>query len=620
MKRAIYILLTVSFFVFSCKEDKDFLTITPSDTFSEVDVWKDASLITAYVNNMYQGVFAYPYCISPFATFVDEAQFLNNWASDFNRCNISPDGLGNWDLSWSMPHEKAFLWDRMFIVVQESNAFMEKIEKSPVAASNPALTNRLRGEVYFQRALAYHYLTSFYGGVPIADQVYSLDTASYYLPRNSYEECINYISTQLDSAAKLLPLVYVGDNANNLGRATKGAALALKSRVLLYAASDLHNTTSYAPGYSHPELIAYTTGTREERWLKAKNAAKAVIDLGIYSLVNPDPGATADISANIQNYFLDKNMTSEDILFQKFIPEYVTKLSWDEYPPNLTWASGGYNGWGCINPLGNFVDSYEMKDGSSFSWNNPAEAANPYANRDARLAATVLYEGAPWMPRPASYISYDPFNQMQCGVVLNENSNLVIGGLDNNVGPVSGPQNNGNSGYYLRKFLDPTIVPSASTAQGIPFRHFRYAEVLLNYAEACIELGQDGEAQQYINMIRTRAGQPPVKETGDALRQRYRNERKIELSFENHRFFDVRRWLIGSEAYKPVTGIRITYQVNSSDNVKRYRKADGTYWSKPVYTPNIVEERSWKDHAYFFPIYRTEMNKNQKLIQNPGYN
>lgn len=616
MKRATYIVLLLSFLAFSCKNDKDFLAIAPSDSYSDAAVWKDPSLISFYVNNMYQNIFAYPYCIAPFATFVDEAQFLNDWgASDFNRCNISPDGLAGWDLSWSMPHERAFLWNSLYITVQESNVFMANIKNAP--ASSIEHTNRMKGEVYFIRALAYHYLTSFYGGVPIVKNVYSLDPANYFVPRNSYDECINYISEQLDSAANLLPLVQSGEN---VGRATKGAALALKSRVLLYAASDLHNTSSFAPGYSHPELIGYTSGNRSDRWKKAKDAAKAVIDLGIYSLVNPEPGPNADISTNFQNYFLTKGMTSEDILFQQFIPELVTKLSWDEYPPNLTWASGGYGGWGCPGPLGDFVDSYEMKDGSKFSWNNPAEAANPYANRDARLAATVLYEGASWMPRPASNKSFDPFNQMQCGTVIDQNSTLVIGGTDSKVGPTGGNNSNSNSGYYLRKFLDPTVVPSASSAQGIPFRHFRYAEVLLNYAEACLGLGDETEAKTYINMVRKRAGQPAATETGAALIAKYRNERKVELSFENHRFFDVRRWLIGSEAYKPVSGVKITYKVNSSDNVKTYRKADGSYWSSPTCTSQIIEQRDWKDFAYFFPIYRTEMNKNPKLIQNPGYN
>jgi len=616
MKKVTYILLILSLSMFSCQKDKAFLNISPSGSYTDAAVWKDPTLITAFVNNMYQNIFAYPYTMVPWACYDDEAQFLNDWGvSDFNKCNISPDAITGWDLSWSMPQERAFLWNNLYKVVQESNVFMANIKNAPVSES--ASTNVLKGEVFFIRGLAYHFLTSFYGGVPIINQVYSLDTTSYYLPRNRYADCISFISSQLDSAARLLPQVQAGPN---VGRATQGAALALKSRVLLYAASDLHNTTSFASGYSNPELIGYVGADRTTLWKAAQDAAKAIINLGIYGLVNPNPASSDNISANLQNYFLTTSMTSEDILFQQFVPQYALSDSWDQYPPNLDWASGGYNGWGQLGPLGNFVDSYEMKDGTPFSWNNSTQSANPYANRDARLAATILYEGASWMPRPSSTQSYDPFNQLQCGIVVDENGNLVIGGADNRVGPVAENYNNSYSGYYIRKCLDPTVIPSSSAGQAIPFRHFRYAEVLLNYAEASIELGQYSEAQTYINMIRTRAGQPPVTESGDALRARYRNERKIELSFENHRFFDIRRWLIGPAAYQPVTGVNITYAVNKSANVTSYRKADGSYWSSPTYKPIIIEQRSWKDFAYFFPIYRDEMNKNRKLIQNPGYN
>lgn len=620
MKKIIKIsLLLIFIFIFSCKKDSAYLNISPSGSYTDAAVWKDPNLISSYVNNMYQNIFAYPYTMLPWCCFDDEAQFLNDWGvSDFNKCNISADAITGWDLSWSMSQEHPFLWNNLYTVVQETNVFMANIKNAP--AEDSAIVNRLKGEVYFLRGLTYHYLTSFYGGVPITNQVYSLDTTSYYIPRNSYADCISFISNTLDTAASLLPLVQTSDNT---GRATKGAALALKSRVLLYAASDLHNLQSnYAPGYSNPELIGYTSGDRTARWQAAQNAAKAVIDLGIYSLVNPNPAPSDNITANIEKYFLTTNMTSEDILYQQFIPQFALTQSWDQYPPNLDWASGGYNGWGQLGPLGNFVDSYENSDGTYFSWNNPSNAANPYANRDARLAATILYEGASWMPRPASTQSFDPFNQMQCGTVIDENGNLVIGGADNRVGPVAENYNNTYTGYYIRKALDPSVVPSNTTGQNIPFRHFRYAEVLLNYAEASIELGQYTEAQKYINMIRTRAGQPPTYETGDALKTRYRNERKIELAFENHRFFDVRRWLQGPIAYQPVTGVNITYNVKASDNVKTYRKADGTYWSKPTYSSIILQNdlRAWKNIAYFFPIYRTELNKNPKLIQNPGYN
>lgn len=606
------------FLIISCKKDSAFLNVSPSGSYTDAAVWKDPALISSYVNNMYQNIFNYPYAISPFACFVDEAQFLNDWGvSDFNKCNIGPDGITGWDLSWSMPQEHAFLWDRLYTVVQESNVFMANIKNAPV--NDTAQTNILKGEAYFIRALTYHYLTSFYGGVPIINKVYSLDTSSYYVPRNSYADCITFISNTLDTAASLLPLTQTG---GNVGRATKGAALALKSRVLLYAASDLHNNLSYATGYSHPELIGYTSGSQTTRWQAASDAAKAVINLGIYSLVNPNPAPTDNISANLQAYFLNKGMTSEDILFQQFVTQFGLTQSWDEYPPNLTYAPGGYNGWGCPDPTGNFVDSYENSDGSYFSWNNPANAANPYAKRDARLAATILYEGSSWMTRPSSTQVFDPYNQIQTGTVIDENQNIVVGGADNRNGPVAENGNNSYTGYYIRKGIDPSAAPNNSSAQSIPFRHFRYAEVLLNYAEANIELGNYAEAQKYINIIRARAGQPATTETGAALRTRYRNERKIELAFENHRFFDVRRWLIGSTAYQPVTGVKITYSVKASDNVKTYKKADGTYWSNPkcssVILPNDL--RAWKDYAYFFPIYRTELNKNPKLIQNPGYN
>jgi hypothetical protein len=137
----------------------------------------------------------------------------------------------------------------------------------------------------------------------------------------------------------------------------------------------------------------------------------------------------------------------------------------------------------------------------------------------------------------------------------------------------------------------------------------RYAEVLLNYAEACIELGQEDEARQYLNMIRKRAGLPEITETGAALVERYRNERRIELMYEDQRFFDVRRWMIGPQTYGPFYKANVTYKLlpdNSTSPV-------------PTIFHEILETRAWLDKAYFFPILRSELNKNSSLIQNPGY-
>lgn len=180
-------------------------------------------------------------------------------------------------------------------------------------------------------------------------------------------------------------------------------------------------------------------------------------------------------------------------------------------------------------------------------------------------------------------------------------------GLDTRNSPYE-PWNSGYSGYYNFKQLDESIEPQY-TAQTVPWRFIRYAEVLLNYAEACIELGQDVEARDYINMVRDRAGVPPVTESGAALLARYRNERRIELSYEEHRFFDVRRWVIGNLAYQPATGVKIVYQL----------LPDNTTATVPTITPFVFENRAWLNKAYFMPILRDEMNKNNKLIQNPDY-
>jgi hypothetical protein len=382
--------------------------------------------------------------------------------------------------------------------------------------------------------------------------------------------------------------------------------------------------SAYAPGYANPELIGYAAGDRNALWTAARDAAREVIDLGIYELYKATPSVGDSVAENIAEYFLTKDMTSEDILYQRFGPN--SNESWDAGQPQQVWAGGGWNGWGTTTPIGDLIDDYEMKDGSSFDWNNPLHAAAPYSNRDARLYASVLYEGAKWITRPTSYASKDPFNVYQHGQIKNMTGDAILyAGLDNRSGNASGAENCSYTGYNMRKFLDPTITNINNTAanQWIPFRYFRFAEVLLNYAEASIALGEETEARTYINKVRARAGQPALDATvtGAELIARYRNERRIELAFENHRFFDVRRWMIGPDAYHVMHGVEITYSVPDGTDVSSYFKdpATGEKWSAPVYKPIVVETRSWNDKSYFFPIMRTELGRNLSLIQNPGY-
>jgi hypothetical protein len=209
---------------------------------------------------------------------------------------------------------------------------------------------------------------------------------------------------------------------------------------------------------------------------------------------------------------------------------------------------------------------------------------------------------------------------IQVRYVYNPSNAMIKAGLDTRSGPIE-DWNGGKTGYYLRKYVDPSVDPQY-VKQDVPFKHLRYGEVLLNYAEACIELGQDAEARTYINMIRKRAGQPdlPGTLTGDALRQAYRHERRIELAFEDHRFWDVRRWLIGDVAYRQTSAVDVRYNTTDA-TVPSYRKADGSTYGAPIYSKKDTpgDARAWNKKCYFFPIMRDEMNKNPLLIQNPGY-
>ncbi len=459
----------------------------------------------------------------------------------------------------------------------------------------------MTGEVHFLRAHNYHMLVSLFGGVPLITNAYEL-TDDFKQPRNTYKECIDFIVAECDSAAALLPISNTG---KNIGRATKGAALALKARTLLYAASDLHNTNVF-PGYAHPELLGYTDANRTARWQAAKDAAKAVIDMGIYSLYKGNPNPGDSVAANIKEYFISRNMEKEDIFMAFYLA--LSKR-------NNTALSSGPNGWHCYGhntPISELVDDYEMKGGGKFSWSNPVHAASPYKNREPRFYSTILYEGAKWKPRPADIAKIDPVGVIQVGSWetwdAQNNKMVEVFGLDTRKGVVDN-WNGGYTGYYNHKTLDPA-ENGQFYGSSVPWRFFRYGEVLLNYAEACIELGLEPEARTYINMIRKRAGMPDITATGDELREAYRHERRIEFAIEHQRYYDVRRWVLGKEKLNsPVHGIQVVYKL----------LPDKTTSTVPTITHYAVQTRSWDDKAYYLPILRTELNKNDLLIQNPGY-
>jgi len=567
------------------------MDLTPKDQFADEAVFTDPNLAQAFVNDMYRGLGHGLYEIM-LASISDETHFIHN----YNTEPVTSSDRGAID-DGRFAH---FNWGPTFSRIRQTNIFLSKIDGTTFDA---ALKQRMKGEVFFLRAYFYHNLMRMYGGVPIITKVYGLNE-DYQAARNTFQETVAFIVANADSAAALLPLSYSG---SDVGRVTRGAALALRARVLLYAASDLYNVNPSGK----PENGYTTPQDRTALWRAAKDAAKAVMDLGIYGLFRPTPANAQEATQNYGDLFL-QTMSVEVILSRFFLSTRD-----DGYNPGLFNGPNGFHTWGGNTPIQNLVDDYRMADGSRFDWNNPAEAAAPYANRDPRFYASIAYDGARWRPRPDDVKGLDSVGMIQTFrqlAIRNDSGRVtdVVPGLDTRDSPVEN-WNGAYSGYYLRKFVDPSINAQFIKEQ-VPWIFFRYSEVLLNYAEASIELNELTDAVNALNQIRVRAGMPVFSAAlgQAALRDEYRNERRVEMAFEEQRFFDVRRWMTAPQVFSKVAGgINIFLDGTS--------RTDRTTWHNYRYAVDTVQTRAWNDKMYFMPIRFDELNRNTLLKQNPGY-
>ena len=615
-------LFTITLGLFAC--NKDFLNTKPLGEVSSADVWKDGALTEAFVTEIYNGLETGGFNEQMLASLTDEAVFTHTGRSinTINEGSLSPSNTG-----WV---SGTYNWATMYSRIRSCNVALENIRTATF--DNQALKDRLSGEAHFLRGYYYQQLVRYYGGVPLVDRAYGLDE-DYTIARSSFEDCVNFIVKECDSAIALLNGVSMAK-----GRATANAGLALKSRILLYAASDMHDIptlqskTSFLSGYAAPEVLGYTSGDRVARWQTAKVAAKAVMDAaGSGYKLDLNAPVTAEQGRN--NYMsiamgggskapgVDASAASEIIFGRYFVPEKDEGGSYQ----GLYNGPNGYHNWAGNTPIGLLVDDYEMMDGSKFDWNNAALKSAPYKNRDPRLYASILYDGADWKPRDLISGNVDPANQIQTGQYdLKIGGTLVnFNGLDTRSSTIE-DWNGSRTGYYVRKFIDPDPgIVDNNTRQYLPWPFFRYTEAVFNYIEACIELGEDPEARNWLNKIRFRSGMPAITESGTALRDRYRNERRIEMSFEEQRYHDARRWLIA-----PTTlGRKITF-ISVLGKFKPGKELNGTYKHDETiynytYTPVVDEnheDRTWLDKMYFRPINLDEINKNDKLVQNPGYN
>ncbi|MEQ8418179.1 MAG: RagB/SusD family nutrient uptake outer membrane protein [Imperialibacter sp.] len=597
----------------------DFLNTEPLDKISSDLTWSDGPLAEAFVYNVYASLGYGGFEEQMLAAYTDEAMFTHA-GRNINPFTEGAESPAN--LAWMSP---TYEWNNMYLAIRKANVAIENLPISTF--DNEDLKDRLLGEVYFLRAYYYHQLLRFYGGVPIIDRPYGLDE-DYTIARSSFAECVDFIVGDLDQAITLLD-----GKPETPGRTSKIASMALKARVLIYAASDLHDIPTASGSVSGlTDLHGYTSGDQTARWTAARAAAKAVMDAGSgYKLdltapVSADQGKANYVALSYGggSAVADASAAVELIFQRTQTPLYTVENNWPLGGIHFGINNGpnGYHNWAGNTPIQQLVDDYEMMDGSKFDWNNASHASAPYDDRDPRLYATVLYDGAGWKPRPSDVAGIDPVDQIQTGY-YDDGDGGIINGVDTRESPIEN-WNGSRTHYYVRKFIDsdPAVVDNQSGAQVVPWPFIRYTEMVLNYIEASIELGDEAEARNWLNKIRFRVGMPAVTDTGDALRDRYRNERRVELAYEEHRYHDARRWLIAPTTLgRGIKDIQVeaTLKPGATPHVPyRYDPAVYDY----TYTPQANTEnetRAWVDKMYFRPISRGEINRNDKLVQNPGY-
>jgi len=607
-------LIAVFFLLTACNDD--FLDTQPLDKISSSATWSDGTLSEAFVFSVYSYLGYGGFEEQMQAVITDEA-FFTHAGRNINTFNEGSESPSN--IAWT---SGTYAWRNMYSAIRQANVAIANLPEATFEDQN--LKDMLMGEAHFLRAYYYHQLLRFYGGVPIIDSPYSLDD-ELSIARNTFAETVDFIVAELDKSASLL-------NGKDMaeGRASRIAAMALKSRVLLYAASDLHESSKAPSGYG-TDLHAYSGG-QQARWQAAQQAAKAVLDITSgYKTDLTEPVSYEEGKANAvaismggKSAVADAGASSELIFVRTLSSKYTPEDNWPLGGTHFGVNNGpnGYHNWSGNPPIQQMVDDYEMMDGSSFDWDNTTHKADPYANRDPRFYAHVLYDGAPWKPRPSDVVAIDPYDEIQTGYYDDGNGGL-INGVDTRESPIEN-WNGSRTRYNLRKWIDPdpAIKENLTSHQVIPWPFIRYAEVVLNYVEASINLGQEDEARNWMNKTRFRVGMPAVTESGPALLAKYINERRIELAFEEHRYHDARRWLIAPETLgRGIEKINVTATLKpgKSPHVP-YRHDKAVYdYTYEVQNETSIENRTWKDKMYYRPISRDEINKNELLVQNPGY-
>ncbi|QPH40108.1 RagB/SusD family nutrient uptake outer membrane protein [Pedobacter endophyticus] len=557
MKKIISLLLLITITAsYSCK--KDFLQRDVGIQSDLEEVFKDPLLASRF------GDFTYTLSITDYGRLSGykgmTSQFTDESIANNGQIEVAAMNTGQFlDPGAS---DVTGIYSQMYRGIRNANLMLSNMGKTPwTELYNP---NYIKGEQLYLRAYFYFELLRRFGGVVLLTEAQDFTEASTDLSRASYDETLALILKDIEESIKLLPLTNSDwpNSAAQSNRATGAAAMALKARALLFDASPLNNPDGDV-----------------SKWKKASAASKAIIDLNKFSL-----------EANYANVLTVANSSEYIRIWPRggrgFIGTYLSDFL---IPTSYGGAQSN------LSPLQNHVDLYEMANGKPItdptSGYNPQ---NPYVNRDPRFYVNILYNNVTWQGRPVQTWQTEPNAQ-----------GIVTYGTD-----ISSATSITKTSYYLKRLWPETSRSGSNASALLNYVFYRYAEVLLNYAEALNEeSGPTGDVYNAVNAIRLRAKMPalPVGLTQAQMRDRIRNERAVEFAFEDMRWWDILRWKKGAEIVaQPMKGMKVI------------KNANGTFTYSVVELPAF--SKVFNDQMYLYPIPRSEMNKTSgALKQNPGW-
>lgn len=536
----------------------DMLDIKPTTFISDEAIWEDKNLINQFVANTYGSML----CGFNRCTAGYEQDWSMSWAGNLDAATDDFASVSDGPIytqlnkdaitAQSCPFVEE-IWNQEYKVIRKCNIIIERAPGVDERILSATEKKRVEAEARFLRAFCHFELARTFGKAPLIVKAQNLTDELQVAP-SSFADIVKFVKEECDLYADNLLLSYSDDEA---GHATKGAFLALKSRALLYLASPLNSSDD------------------SRKWADAAQAAQDVMDLDIYKLYKLT-------DTPYRSMAFDKTAANKEVIFER-------RFTFPEAPHNIhmMWSldavdAGSWNG---LYPTQNLVDAYETVNGklTTDPTNSMYNKQDPYTNRDARFYQSIIYNGSTWETHRMSMVTntVDPSKNGSCKPQLGK----------------------ARCGYGPKKFieeLDPSTNLYGGYAQSNNWPYIRYAEVLLNYAEAKNEelAAPDPSVYLAINEVRSRSGQPdlPSGLSKIEMRERIKNERRIELLLEEHRFYDLRRWKDGDVLAEPIMGMNIY-----DDNVTLR------------YEVSKVEDRIFNGTHYYLPIPLKEQEKNPLL-------